>query len=104
MIFLGEETRGLSNAIVRARLDPRESLNGRSTVLHVGYEGQKLAAHSSQRRRQTGPKLLVWVKAEWMDLSGSGAGWSWSWHSMSRSVAEGASWEAAAAAAAAACR
>lgn len=59
MIFLGEEIRGLSNAIVRTRLDLGESLNGRSTVLHGAYEGQKLAAHSWQRRRRTGLKLLV---------------------------------------------
>jgi hypothetical protein len=46
MIFPGEETRGLSNAIVGARLmcvNPEKAL---STVLHVDYEGGKMAAHS----------------------------------------------------------
>jgi hypothetical protein len=46
ILFPGEETRGLSNAIVGARLicvNPERAL---STVLHVGYEGRKMAAHS----------------------------------------------------------
>jgi hypothetical protein len=46
MMFPGEETRGLSNAIVGARLmcvNPKKAL---PTVLHVGYEGGKMAAHS----------------------------------------------------------
>jgi hypothetical protein len=46
MIFAGEETRGLSNAIVGARLmcvNPERAL---PTVLHVGYEGREKAAPS----------------------------------------------------------
>jgi hypothetical protein len=54
MIFLGEETRGLSNAIVRARLVCENPERAVSTVLQCwsGYEGQKLAAQSWQRRKQ----------------------------------------------------
>jgi hypothetical protein len=46
MIFAGEESRGLSNAIVGARLmcvNPEKAL---STFLRVGYEGRKMAARS----------------------------------------------------------
>ena len=52
MIFPGEETRGLSNAIVGARLICVNPQTASSMVLRVAYEDQKLAVSFWLRRGQ----------------------------------------------------
>lgn len=79
--------RGLSNAIVRARLDSENPGRVLSTVLQrlqrwSGYGGQKQAAHSWQMRRQAKDVGVVWVKDSRLsgrsyrsqELDGAGAG------------------------------
>jgi hypothetical protein len=102
--------RGLSNAIVRARLDSEDAGRAVSTVLQrlrrwSCYEGQKLVAHSRRMRRQAqdvGVGVGQGLKAEWEELSVSEARWSWSLLWMLGSGAERASWRRAAAVAGAA--